>query len=234
MVEEFAIVSSKSIQSCLCSRLGEGGSSYSDALVTDPPKVIKDSKRAVRIHDLVVVEQTTVTSKHQNRSRHVTVVAAASSRVLNLGGELRFVLLVALASRHFGGEDARSDRVDANFAVLEGCGQHAAYMRCRCLAGRVGELAVAGTLHLTANRGDVDDLGGVARGDLAAFGEEWEHGHCHEVLSRDICLKGLSPLSDLAPKEVLADGVCVGHVWLAVGGCCCVSSRSRGVPYSGG
>ena len=31
---------------------------------------------------------------------------------------------------------------------------------------------------------------------------------------------------------MLADGVCVGHVWLAVGGCCCVSSCSCEFLYS--
>jgi len=100
------VVVIRSFQSCLCGWLCKSGS-------------------AIGEHGLFIVEQTARTSKHQNGGRHVTVVAAASSWVANLGGELRLVLLVALASRHLRGEDARSDRVDADFAVLEGGGQHA-------------------------------------------------------------------------------------------------------------
>jgi len=113
-----------------------------------------------------------MTSKHQNRSRHITVVATASSRVTDLGRQLRLVLLVALASRHFRREDARSDRVDADFAVLESRGEHAGEMGAGRFARRVGELAVARALHLAGDRGHVDDLGGVAGCDFVAFCEE--------------------------------------------------------------
>jgi hypothetical protein len=47
---------------------------------------------------------------------------------------------------------------------------------------------------LAADGRDVDDLGGVAGGYFAAFGEEGEHGHCHEVLAGDVRFESLGPL----------------------------------------
>jgi hypothetical protein len=88
-----------------------------------------------------------------------------------------------------------------------------------CLAGGVGELAVAGALHLATDRGNVYDLAGVAGCNFTALGEEGKHGHCHEVLAGHVGLESLSPLMVFGPQEVLADSVCVGHVWLAIGGC---------------
>jgi hypothetical protein len=184
----------KSFQSCLRGRLGKGGSSYSYALVTRFPKAIKNPRHTVREHGLFVIEQSSRPSKHQNGSRHIAVMATASGGVLNLGGELRLVLLVALASRHLRGENAGSDCVDADFAVLESGGEHAGDVGAGRLAGCVGELSVAGALHLTTDRGDVDDLGSVAWGNLTALCEERKHGHCHEVLAGHVGFERVRPL----------------------------------------
>jgi hypothetical protein len=98
---------------------------------------------SVRVHSLLVVEEATVTGKHQNSSSHVAIVAATASRVANLGGKLGLVGLIGLASGHFRWEDTRCDGVDADLAVLEGGGQHAAEVGARCLRRSVGELTVA-------------------------------------------------------------------------------------------
>jgi hypothetical protein len=40
---------------------------------------------SIRVHDLLIIEETTVARKHQNRSAHVAVMTATTSRVADLG-----------------------------------------------------------------------------------------------------------------------------------------------------
>jgi hypothetical protein len=40
---------------------------------------------SIRVHDLLVVEETTVARKHQNSSTHVAVMTTTTSRVTDLG-----------------------------------------------------------------------------------------------------------------------------------------------------
>lgn len=155
---------------------------------------------------------------------------APSSRVANLRAQLALVLLITLARRHLAREDARSDCVHANLAVLERRRQHAAQVReCR-FRGSVRELAVGATLHCAGDGRNVDHLRGVAGRDFAALGEEREEGHAHEVLRRDIRAVSVHPLLVLGAEEVLADGFWVGHLGLAVGGCCLLSAC--GLPHN--
>ena len=49
---------------------------------------------SIRVHGLLVVEETSIASKHQDGSSHVAVVATTTSGVANLGGEFRLVRLV--------------------------------------------------------------------------------------------------------------------------------------------
>ena len=85
-------------------------------------------------------------------------MAATAGRVADLGGKLRLVGLIRLASSHLRREDTGCDGVDTDLAVLEGGGQHAAEVSACCFGRSVGELAVAGALHLPADGADVDDL----------------------------------------------------------------------------
>lgn len=116
------------------------------------------SLTSVGVHGLLVVEKATIAGKHQDSSSHIAVVAAAASRVSDLGGKLRLIGLIRLASGHLRREDTRGDGVDADLAVLESGGQHAAEVSACCLGRSVGELAVAGSLHLPADGADIDDL----------------------------------------------------------------------------
>ena len=116
------------------------------------------SLTSIRVHGLLIIEEATVAGKHQDSSSHIAIVAATASRIADLGGELRLVGLIRLASGHLRRENTRSDGVDADLAVLESGGQHAAEVSACCLGRSVGELAVAGSLHLPADRADVDDL----------------------------------------------------------------------------
>lgn len=173
---------------------------------------------SIREQSLLIIEQPSLTGKQQNRSRHITIMPTTSSRVANLRRQLRLVVLVALASRHLRREDTRRNSVHADLAVFECRRQHAAKVRACRFGGSVGKLAVAGTFQLPADGAHVDDLGGVARGDVAAFCEQRQHGHCHEVLAGHVGLEGLGPLRVFGVEEVLADGVGIGGFGLAVGG----------------
>jgi hypothetical protein len=149
---------------------------------------------SIRVHDLLIVEETTITRKHQNSSAHIAIMATTTRRITNLGRKLRLVALIRLAGSHLRRENSRRNSVDANFAVFESRGQHAAQVGACCFRRSVCELAVAGTLHGAADGADVDDLRCVARSDFSAFGEQGEHGHCHEVLPGHVGLECLSPL----------------------------------------
>jgi hypothetical protein len=58
------------------------------------------SLTSIRVHDLLIVEETTITRKHQNSSAHIAIMTTTTSRVADLGRELRLVALIRLASSH--------------------------------------------------------------------------------------------------------------------------------------
>jgi len=145
-------------------------------------------------------------------------MSTSASRVANLRTQLALVLLIALPGRHLTRENPRRNRVHPDLAILERRRQHTAQMRKCRFRRRVRELPVGTALHGARDGRDVDDLRCVAGRDFAAFGEEREEGHAHEVVCHDVCAVGFHPLLVFGAQEVLADSFWVGHFGLAVGG----------------
>jgi hypothetical protein len=101
------------------------------------------------------------------------------------------------------GEDTRRYGVHSDFRADESSRQHPAEMRGRRLGAGVRELAAGGALHVAGDTADVDDLGGVTRGNTAALGQQWQEGHGHVEDAADVGLHGSSPVLGLRLEEVV-------------------------------